>query len=272
MSGFGGKNSRELSSCQIGKLRVSEKYKGGADGLIRSIGAESILLWADAKDITAADGDLDSWVVRSGGEPDQTTESKKPNFNSTGWDPDGGPSVEFDGVGEALVSTDTVDLDSIDKVSVFCTLKIAGGALAHIWEYGAQFSLNSGFALGFDASDQPYVGIGDGGFNYLTSNTARDGEAICLGGVADRSLVLADEIALYINGIEETDFTRGPGSGDMGDNFAASQGSWIGSRNDGSSRPLNGGMREIIIIKESALSEQQAWLISSALNYKAKIA
>jgi len=271
MSGFGGRNSRELSACNKGKLRVVEKFKGGADGLIRSIGGGSISLWLDSKDINNADGNLTSWSPKEGTEPSQPTEDKKPNFNSEGWI-DNGPCVEFDNNGEALVTTTAIDLDGIDKCAVFATIK-TGAIDAHtvVWEYGAQFSLNHGFILGFVApSGVPLVGSGQSTVNYKTGNASRANETFCFGGVVDRSRTKPDEIDIYVNGVLEPS-TLHPSSHDMVGNFNGAQGSWIGARNDGADRPMDGLLREFIIIEGSALREQQAWLMSKALNYKAKI-
>ena len=277
MSGFGGRNSRELSACNKGKLRVVEKFKGGADGLIRSIGGGSISLWLDSKDINNADGNLTSWSPKEGTEPSQSTEDKKPNFNSGGWI-DNGPCVEFDHVGESMPTTTAINLGSVEKISVFGTVVVIGSQASRhsIWEYSAAFNTDRGFAIGFDTSNQPWVGLGtEGGYNYITSNTSYLNEAFCIGSVADRAGDLVGEVALYINGILEDDFVRGGGSANQPVNFADGAGSWMGVRNDGDTggdvRPLNGKVREFIVLEGVETGEFQTWLMSKALNYKAKI-
>lgn len=239
-----------------------------AEGVIRAIAWTDLAAWADALDVPASPFDIATWPVKAGSDFTQATEAKKPSVGF--WAADGRAAVAFDGLGEAM---STGQLLTGETGTVAATCKSTDGAIGArvVWEQTELYnSAANGAIFGFASSGTPtsgvYAGAGDSsGGDFKVGTQELDGLETCIAATFNRASASFDE-TIYVNGMEET----ASQSADIAveGNFGAGTGSWLGSRNDGAARPLNGTIREIVWI-DRELTAMELALVTSALRARA---
>ncbi len=182
-----------------------------------------------------------------------------------------GRCVAFDGVGEAM---STGQLLTGTKGTVAATCKSTDDAIGArvLWEQTQQYnSSNNGAIFGFASSGTPtsgnYAGAGgSSGGDFKVGTLELDGVETCTIATFNRDSTSFDE-EIYTNGAVDTASQSADIS--VSGNFGAGSGSWIGSRNDGAARPLNGTVRELVVIDGLEASAAQVAAIDKALRFRA---
>jgi hypothetical protein len=244
-----------------------------ADRYIRSVlGAYGCELWLDARDIvTIADGaDITTWPARVGTSPTQPTSSKRPEFSADGWS--GGPCVLFDNVGEALPCT--VDLSSTPAVTLLVAARSdASSAAASAFEYNTNWLFAGGFQLYFN-SQNLYASAAPN----LVAARREDADGVSarnvVGGCVFDGATTPDYAGLWKadapSVAKVTNLSVDVDSSEATTNYPAAS-AWIGSRNDGASLPLDGAVRELLLIP-ARVPDETMLLLMHALSLKAEIA
>jgi hypothetical protein len=261
------------------RQRAHEQSVASANTTVRGLaGARAITLWIDARDIAAMSGDLPTWPSRVGTPPTQTTGSKQPEALPTGWSADGGPCVEFDGVGEAM---STGQLLNGTKATVAGVYYINAGAhLRVFWEQTQQYNGNNGYYFGSitnAASGKtiaPLAGAGGvGPSNYIVDGGVElSGTGPhCIIATHDRTLGAVRGSTMNSDGVPTTEITLET-TQDVTGNFQPGTGSYLGSRNNAvGGRFMNGAYREFVVFDDVAMNAAQKTKLASVLLYKAAL-
>lgn len=196
----------------------------------------------------------------------QATASKQPLAAGR----QGIPCFTFDGVNDAI-EVATIDLSATQAITVAVVefRPVATGGT--IWEFSAN---QNTFAGGYGAF------ANDNGQSFATSYAAAATYqykvvASAIGSwrawvvVANRSLAAADEQSVFSMGNKITSFAvtiAGEITGSWG-NYA----SWVGSRNNGTSYPMNGSVAQVLLL-DRALSTSDAATLSLEIAQAAGVA
>tara|TARA_R110000851_G_scaffold78207_2_gene172486 strand:+ start:800 stop:1492 length:693 start_codon:yes stop_codon:yes gene_type:complete len=223
--------------------------------------AVSSHFWIDALEISQAAGDLTTWPARVGISPTQPTGSMRPSWNpATG-------EVEFDAVGEALISTTSWAATGAMTLIAMVTKDSFSVAFDVVAEYKRYF-VGGGWSMFFNTVARAFAAHGKNpnyqdAFETLTASGTN-----CWAMVCDSSLAAGSQLRLWLNGVELTGLTTS-GGGAAG-NYPAGN-LFIGARDDGVGgleRPLGGGIRELIAYTV-ALTPSQVVDVSAAMSAKA---
>lgn len=203
----------------------------------------------------------------------QATPGKRPDARAHSWEGDDGPAVHFDGVGEAMPVPQILTGETGTAISAVLSTDAAIGARV-IWEQTQQYnSANNGAIFGFASSGTPTSGIysgagGAAGGDFQVGTQEFDGVAVCFCSTFDRTSSGQDEI-LYANGVLETASQNADIA--VSGNFGAGSGSWIGARNDGAARPLNGLIRILIIYDDWEMPAVTVRIASNCVMFLARM-
>jgi hypothetical protein len=243
-----------------------------ADDIIRrAIGAYGCELWVDASDIDQPSGsDVQMWPARYGIDPAQPISSKRPEYSADGWN--GRPCVLFDNVGEAL--TCSVDLSTTPSATLIISAQTnAAAAAAVVFEYGQNVISDRGILMYFN-SLKPYVMSAQNGVpsRQEGADTVED-RRVVVGGVFDSSTTpdvsqLWKADAPFVGRV--TNLLADVNTSEPTTNYAANT-AWLGSRNDGAVLPLDGSVREVLLIP-ARVPEDVMRLLMHALAIKGDVA
>ena len=195
----------------------------------------SCLQYLDSRDVKGiADGaDVTTWPARIGADPTQPSAPLRPSYDVAGF-------VDFDNVGESM-PTPAIDLSTSSELTfvIACHTRDAAGS-GRVWEHGTVYFTTDGVSCAL-SSKRPAIGHGGPGaaqIGYRTSAKALRDVAV-IGGAFDRAASL-DAIYMHTQDGEIIDFAATDTNDTTGDYGAnASQ---LGSRDNGASLPLNGGV------------------------------
>jgi len=274
-SGFGGKTSKAISACQSGKLRLPEKFRGGADSIIRSVfGTPS--LWFDARDGVQATA-VQNPVCKIGAMT-QAVAGKRATLSADAWI-DGSPALVLDGTDDAYQST-SLDLNGTKLASLYTTLKNVSGDIGYAFEYTVGATSNNGCYISINTRDGNQVpfalnahNVGLGGYQEQYFNQDVDGTYGVLGASFNRAAT-PDTAKTTSSWLNETDFNVGDTNATYRtaptNDFDASATSYIGAR-AGTTTHLTANLREIVAYADINHTVTERYKISVALAYKAKI-
>lgn len=201
---------------------------------VRNAGLQ-FLVAADVRGI--ADGaDITTWPARIGADPTQASAPLRPSYDADG------PFVNFDTVGEAL-PTPAVDLTSATGATIIvaCYQHDPLGS-GNIWEHGPLFYNSNGLVLSFSVG-KLYSGIGTPHSQRLAALSPRK---VHVFGVSFDRVPADDDVHVHDQDGQVDDFT-GVIEADSTGNFGGNS-SWLGSRNNGASQPLGGGVSVMVAL------------------------
>lgn len=230
----------------LGVFPLGNARRDWADNYIRTaLSLYGCQLWADGRDITLADGaSVETWPARIGTSPTQSTPGARPTFNQALG------SVEFAGVDDALATA--IDLSSTKGATVYIVARLDSTATTTVlWEYSAQYDINDALVCGVDSSARFWTGMGSGGagLSYRNSTATAPTTKAVFAARYDRDTnpdTLTQHTVFDHVYAENTAFDSEK-DGDKTNNFGAYD-SWLGARNNGAGRWLNGGMYEALIV------------------------
>ena len=237
---------------------------GGADTVIRSIGGEDFAVWLDVAMIQGLTNGakVTSWTPTIGTGPVQGDATKQPIYRPVGFN--GHPAVQFDNSNDCLAWTSgQLNSGGTEK----CTIASVGNtastsANSVIFEVGAAYWAGRYAAQFYNTSEKGVSAEGPGGTEgSVTVVTEKDNVFIS---AFDRG-TNPDTIVSYINGEPATPAAETTTNNT--DTFLWNTGANLGARNNGSSLPLNGDLREFIIINR-LLSEEESCRLGKALMNK----
>tara|TARA_R110000796_G_scaffold212609_2_gene328709 strand:+ start:3519 stop:4346 length:828 start_codon:yes stop_codon:yes gene_type:complete len=271
-SGFGSKTNKAMSGCQNGKLRLPEKFRGGADSIIRSVfGTPS--LWFDAIDGVQAAA-IQNPVCKIGAMT-QATANKRAALDVDAW-LGNTPALVFDGTNDAY-STTSLDLGGTPLASLYTTLKNAASDIGYAFEYTIASTSNNGCYISINTRNTkqtPFALNGQAaGFQEQYLDQDVDGTYGVLGASFNRTAAAATD-KTKSSWLNQTDYNAGDANATVGtppnNNFDASATSYIGAR-QGVTTPITADIREVVAYAGISHSETERYKISVALAYKAKI-
>ena len=241
--------------------------------LIRSLGP--ITLWTTPEDIQQVPGtDVAVWPARIGTPPAQAVLALQPELEKY-WSGDR-MSVGFDALGEALPTGQLLDGETCTVAAVYSCEP--GAHLRVFWEQTQQYNGNNGYYFGSitnAASGKtiaPLAGAGGVG----TSNYLVDGDMElsgtgphCIVATHDRSLGAVRGSTMVSDGVPTTVITLET-TQDVAGTFQPGTGSYMGSRNNGASRGMNGSFGEFVVYNRQ-LDADALVTLSRALMFRARL-
>jgi len=244
-SGFGAKTAKSTSSTSAGKQSVADRGIG-ADSVIRSIAGTDTAVWLDIAELDGlADGEkVEEWPAKVGIGPTQTTDvNKKPLYKVAGFN--NRPSVLFDNSDDCLVwAANEINGAGTSATTIASVSNSAStGANSVIFEVGAAYWAGQYAAQFYNTTEDGVSAEGPGGAEgTVTAVTQKDNVFIS---AMDRA-TSPDSIVPYING--EPAAVEAETAANNTNDFLWNTGANLGARNNGSSLPLNGDIRELLII------------------------
>ena len=272
-TGFGAKTAKSLSSTGGGKQNIPDRGKG-ADGVIRAIAGDDMAVWIDADDITglADAAKVTSWTAKEGTAPAQPTSGKQPTYRMTGFN--SRPSVRFDGSTEnalswsaGLVSAAAQMANTIAAVNYTA----ADGATSMLFEMDTYYQNWLNIGIYYNGTDKVVAGLGTSPGN---SGDEASSTTVCpdINNVFictfDRN-TNPDSIVTYINSEPSTPGSQATYNSSAGTAWNIKP-AYIGSRNNAANFPLDGDVREFIILNR-ALNEAESGRLGKALMYKSGV-
>ena len=270
-SGFGAKTAKSIGSTSAGKQNVADRG-AGADSVIRAIAGSDIGTWLDASDIDATDGAaLASWTAKEGNAPVQTDDAtpKQPTLDVNGLN--GRPAVKFDGANDCLqwaagaLNASDIAANTIVSTSVSTT---GQSAFNTIFELGSNSTVTKGIGQAYNGSGKLWGTIGNGPDTIVNSTKASFAPNVnnVIATTHDRT-TNPDTFAGYVNGGQITnDYASGPANTTGGSAWSTLI-SNLGARANGGSLPLNGHIREFLVLNR-AITAGEAFRLGRALMAK----
>ena len=238
---------------------------------LRSFGG--LALWITADDIEQVDGtDVAAWPARIGTAPTQATPGLRPVYDAQGLN--GRPSVFFSSAGRALLTEQLLDAYTCTVGVVSHSEDTTGTAIRTIWEQTESWATQNGHTIGYNTNpgegltSVAYSGSGGGGANYLVGeDTELDGVDVCMIGSQDRLFTGPQGgFEVTVDGALEG---RVAAAADIsGSTYQPGAGSWIGSRNNGTSRALDGWIRELVVYNDWLATLPEKVLMTRALMFR----
>tara|TARA_R110000851_G_scaffold146805_1_gene286600 strand:- start:1370 stop:2194 length:825 start_codon:yes stop_codon:yes gene_type:complete len=262
-TGFGAKTAKSLSSTGGGKQNVSDRGSG-ADGVIRSIAGVDMAVWIDIADVTGfADGDkVAEWSAKVGTGPAQSDVNKKPLYKDNGFN--NRPSLFFDNSNDCLTwGSNQINAAGTSATTIVSVSNTSStGANSVIFEVGGAYWAGQYAAQFYNTSEDAVSAEGPSGAEgTVTATTQKDNVFIS---AMDRA-TNPDAIVPYING--EPAAVESETTANNTNDFLWNTGANLGSRQNGGSLPLNGDIREFLIINRF-LAEDEACRLGKALMNK----
>ena len=269
-TGFGASTAKSLSSTGGGKQNLADRGRG-ADGVIRSIGGAELAVWLDASDITglADTAKVISWTAKEGNAPAQPTSGKQPTYRVHGFN--ARPSVRFDGATENALSWSAglvSDAAQMANTIAAVNYTAADGATSMLFEMDSYYQNWLNIGMYYNGSDKLVAGLGTSPGN---SGDEASSETVCpdLNNVFictfDRN-TNPDSIVTYINSEPSTPGSQATYNSSAGTAWNIKP-AYMGSRNNAANFPLDGDVREFVILNR-ALDEGEAFRLGSALMSK----
>tara|TARA_R110002020_G_scaffold125984_5_gene283607 strand:- start:2788 stop:3639 length:852 start_codon:yes stop_codon:yes gene_type:complete len=269
-TGFGAKTAKTVSSTAAGKQNLADRGLG-SDGVIRSISGEDLAVWLDASDITglADAAKVTSWTAKEGIAPAQPSSGKQPTYRVAGFN--SRPSVRFDGSTENALSWSAglvSDVAQMANTIVAVNYTAADGATSMLFEMDAYYQNWLNIGMYYNGSDKLVAGLGTSPGN---SGDEASSETVCpdINNVFictfDRN-TNPDSIVTYINSEPSTPGSQATYNSSAGTAWNIMP-AYIGSRNNAANFPLDGDVREFVILNR-ALDEGEAFRLGSVLMSK----
>ena len=256
-TGFGAKTAKAVSSTGGGKQNVADRGSG-ADGVIRSIAGSDLGAWLDADDIDVADGAaISAWSAKEGNGTDtQGTVGKRPTLDVDGLN--SRPAVKFDNSNDCLTWGGGNLFASAGATNTVASVFTSANASAIILELGTtnyyqKDGLVQGCITDGDEANRFWTGMGEAaGAEDSYALSTKEGlpniNNACVS-VYDRS-TNPDTLLNYVSGEPTTnaveDLSNTTTNAGWNNQVAS-----LGSRANGGSLPLNGHIREFIVLSRA---------------------
>ena len=272
-SGFGAKTAKSISSTSAGKQNVADRGKG-ADSVVRSIAGDDMAVWIDADDITglADAAKVASWTAKEGNSPVQSLDAKRPTYRATGFN--NRPSVRFDGSTANALSWAAGDVAASAQMAntiAAVNYTTADSTTSMLFEMDTYYQNWLNIGIYYNGSDKVVAGLGTSPGN---SGDEASSTTVCpdINNVFictfDRN-TNPDSIVTYINSEPSTPGSQATYNSTSGTAWNIKP-TYIGSRNNAASLPLDGDIRELVILNR-ALDEGESGRLGKALMNKSGI-
>ena len=272
--GFGARTAKSLSSTGGGKQDIADRGKG-ANSVIRAIGGSDIGTWLDADDFAGMpDGaDIDSWEAKEGNDTDaQGTSGKRPTLDVDGLN--SRPAVKFDNTNDCLTWAGGNLFASAGATNTVASVFRSANGSAIILELGTtnyyqKDGLVQGCITDGSEANRFWVGMGEAAgtedsYTLSTKEGLPNINNACVS-VYDRS-TNPDTLLNYVSGEPTTnaveDLSNTTTNAGWNNQVAS-----LGARANGGSLPLNGHIREFIVLSR-AITAGEAFRLGSALMSK----
>mgnify|MGYP001586604550 CR=1 FL=1 len=237
---------RQIYGTANGKLAIITKIDTALLSAATQFGCELWVSPHDLRDLTH-NALVEEWTARVGSSPIQTSATKRPKFDRDRM------LVVFDGVDDALATS--VDLNGASGATVCAIVELDSNTATQVlFEYSVAYNSYDGLVFGIDSSAQFWTGMGPGSSSLSYQNSLKTfpiNSRMLLGAQYDRSVLpnkLNQHYVLHGDADENLLFSVDK-YGSATTNFGSHL-SWLGSRNNGSARVLDGGFGEVMIFRE----------------------
>jgi len=229
--------------------------------------------WLDALDYGAGEGAVQTPVMKVGSAT-QANAPQRPFYSKDSWSSDNGPAYNFIAVANMVWGCGTsIDIGGGRGCTIIAACNFtATGTTGQIWEYTTAATGADGAYIAFRRDggvDHPFAVNGSFGAysgGYLVGSYAgADGVIVS---AQDRSLGTQ---LLQVGGEwEGSGFNLENGTGVVAGTYAAGASSWIGARNNGTSAPWNGKLRELVVCATKLNADQLASVVRS-VRWRARV-